>query len=157
MRTRTNRMLEGWSIGAFGFLHHSITPSLHYSNSSYGRRTTKRTEQTGHLHDNPGGAVQLGPEELGVAAAVRVGVLRDRDDCFDDGPLRPGEVWRGGVSPVAAAGGLDDCGGDRNQENGAASGAALQPDAGAEVRDRDGGVRDFGRAVQAGLQCAQGD
>ena len=37
-------------------------------------------------HDHPG-ALQLGAAELGLADAVWAGVLRDRDDCDDDGAL----------------------------------------------------------------------
>ncbi len=69
-------------------------------------RTEDRTGQAGHLRYDHRGALQLGPAQLGLADAVWAGVLRDRDDCDDDGALRPGAVWRRGLPAVAAAGGL---------------------------------------------------
>ena len=121
-----------------------------------GRRIKKRVAETGRLHHDPGGAVQLGPGQFRVAADLRPGVLRHRNDGGVHGPLRPRPVRRGGVPAVAPAGRPDDCGGHGHQENGAAGGAALQPDARAQIRHRHGRVRDFRRAVQAGLQRAQG-
>ncbi len=62
-----------------------------------------------------------------------------------------------GVPAVAAAGRPDDHLRHGDQEDGAAGGAALQPDGRAEVRDRHGRLRHLWRAVQAGLQRAEGD
>ena len=113
-------------------------------------------QKAGHLGHLDAGALQLGPAQFDLAAAVRAGLLRDRDDRDRRVALRSRALRRRSFPALAAPGGPDDRGRHGDQENGAAGRAALQPDARAEIRHLDGRVRDFRRAVQAGLQRAQG-
>src|SRR6266566_5131718 len=57
---------------------------------------------------------------------------------------------------IAASSRSHDCRWHGHEENGAADRQALQPDARPKICYFDGRVRNLRRAVQAGLQCAQG-
>ena len=87
-----------------------------------------RTRQAGHLRHHHRGALQLGPAQLGLAHAVRPGLLRHRDDRHHHGALRSGALRRRGVPALAAPGRPDDRLRHRDQKDGPAGGAALQPD-----------------------------
>src|SRR6266852_3959775 len=83
------------------------------------------------FHDHLGGLrVQLGAEERHLAADVWTGVLRDRDDRFDDFAVRYGEVWSGSIPAIAAPGGPDDRGRYGDVEDGAGPKARVGADAG---------------------------
>src|SRR5205823_12929081 len=56
---------------------------------------------------------------------------------------------------ITAAGRSDDRGRYGDEEDGPTNRQALQPDARSEICYLDGGVRDFGRTIQARLQRAQ--
>src|SRR5258708_10722112 len=89
--------------------------------------------------------VQLGAEERHLAADVRAGVLRDRDDRFDDFAVRYGEVRSGSVPAVAATGRPDDRGGHGDAEDGPGAETCVGADARpAEVR-LDGSMLEPGR------------
>ncbi len=96
--------------------------------------------------------LQLGPPVGTLAAGVRPGVLRDRDDLHGFEPVRHRPVRRRGLPRVAAASRPDDCLGHRHQDDDADDRPAVRPDAGAEIRDRDGRLRHRRRPVQGGLQ-----
>ncbi len=101
--------------------------------------------------------VQLGPAVGAVAAGLRAGVLRDRDDLHGVEPVRHRPIRRRGLPRLAAPGRPDDRLGHRDQDDDADDRAAVRPDARAEVRDLDGGLRDRRRPVQGGLQRRLGD
>ena len=90
---------------------------------------------------------QLGPAVEHLAADVRPGLLRDRDDGRRREPLRHGPLRRRRVSRDAAAGRPDDRGRHGDLQNGQPRAPALQHDARSEVRDRDGRLHRRRRAV----------
>src|SRR5207249_3006293 len=90
-------------------------------------------------------------------AVAFTGLLCNRDDRHRGVALRHRPVRRRNFPAVAAASGFDDRRRHGDKENGAANRPALQPDAGPEICDLDGRMRDFRRPVQARLQRAQGN
>ena len=87
-------------------------------------------------------------QELGVAGAVRPGLLRDRDDGGRQPALRHRAVRHGAVLRDAAAGRPDDRGRSGLAEDGAGPAPDLRPDARAQVGARDGCLREQRRHVQ---------
>src|SRR6266403_1520390 len=115
-----------------------------------GASTNGRTGSTvrKELHDYVGGLrFQLGAEERHLAANVWAGMLRDRDDRFDDLAVRYGQVWSGSVPAVAATGRPDDRGGHGDAEDGAGAETCVGADAGPEVVHFDGSMLQRGRTV----------
>ncbi len=114
------------------------------------------TARPGHvLGQAPGDGrhrVQLGPAVEPLAARVRPGLLRDRDDLHGVEPVRHRAVRRRGVPGLAPPGRRDDRLGHRHQDDDADDRPALRPDARAQVRDLDGRLRHRRRPVQGGLQ-----
>jgi len=91
----------------------------------------------------------IGPQELDLAAAIQ-----DSACCAIEmiAPRLRAMTSRGlaaKFSTFAATSGSDDCRRHCDQKNGATNRAALQPNAGPEIRDLDGRVRDFRRTVDS--------
>src|SRR6266700_6304649 len=119
------------------------------------REASQRIAATGSLGDFDAGALQLGTQELHLAAAIWARLLRDRDDRHRGVALRHRAVWRRSFPTIAASSRSHDCRWHGHEENGAADRQALQPDARPKICYFDGRVRNFRRAVQARLQRAQ--
>src|SRR5437899_3806495 len=115
------------------------------------REASQRIAATGSLGDFDAGALQLGTQELHLAAAIWARLLRNRDDRNRRLSLRHCAVWRRSFPAVAASGRSDDCRRHGDKKNGAANRPALQPDARSKICDFDGGVRHFWRAFQGRL------
>src|SRR5437899_4193493 len=120
------------------------------------REASQGIAATGSLGDFDAGALQLGTQELHLAAAIWARLLRDRDDRHRGVALRHRAVWRRSFPAIAASSRSHDCRWHGHEENGAADRQALQPDARPKICYFDGRVRNFRRAVQARLQRAQG-
>src|SRR5437870_2844546 len=121
------------------------------------REASQRTATTGSLGDFDAGALQLGTQELNLAAAIWARLLRDRDDRNCRIALRYCAVWRRSFPAIAASGRSYDCRRHGDKKNGAADRPPLQPDARSKICYFDGRVRNLRRAVQARLQRAQRD
>src|SRR5437870_8938843 len=121
------------------------------------RGIAERVATARHLGDVDAGTLQLGTQKFDLAPSIRTGLLCNRDDRHRGVALRHRPVRRRNFPAVAAASGFDDRRRHGDKENGAANRPALQPDAGPEICDLDGRVRDFRRPVQARLQRAQGN
>ena len=85
--------------------------------------------------------LQLGPAVEPLAAGLRPGLLRHRDDLHGVQPVRHRPVRRRGLPRLAPPGRRDDRLGHRHQDDDADDRPALRPDARAEVRDQHGGLR----------------
>src|SRR5439155_4746788 len=88
------------------------------------------------------------PLAVALADDLRPGLLRDRDDGDQRLALRPGPLRGRGLPRQPAAGRPDDRVRPGQPEDGPGRQAALRPDAGAKVRDRDGRLRLVRRRVQ---------
>ena len=86
--------------------------------------------------------------QLALAADLRPGLLRHRDDGGGRVALRPGPLRRRGLPALAAPGGFDDHRRHHQQEDGRRRQDALRPDARAQMGHRDGQLRHFRRAVR---------